>query len=69
LNPPGVERFGLHDLRHSLIASALAGAMTPPRRRGSPATNPGVTMAMYAGLTDTDKAAVWGRFGDSGFGQ
>jgi integrase len=70
LNPEGAERVGLHDLRHSLIALALAGGMTPPEAaRLARHANPGVTMAMYAGLTDADRARVWSKLGESGFGR
>jgi integrase len=70
LNPPGAERLGLHDLRHSMIGLALAEGMTPPEAaRLARHANPGVTMAMYLGLTDTDRAAVWAKLGESGFGR
>ena len=31
LNPPGVERVGLHDLRHSMVGLGLAGGLSPVR--------------------------------------
>ena len=55
LNPPGAEKVGLHDLRHSLVALALANALTPVEAAAlARHANPGVTM--YAGLTETDRA-------------
>ena len=67
MNPDGAERVGLHDLRHSLIARALAGGMTPTEAaRLARHANPGVTMALYVGLTDVDNAAVWSKLSDRG---
>jgi integrase len=70
LNPPGSERVGLHDLRHSLVGLALASGMTPPEvAQLARHANPGVTLSMYAGVTETDRAAVWSKLGRSGFGR
>lgn len=70
LNPEGAQRVGLHDLRHSLIGLALAAGMTPPEAANlARHANPGVTMAMYAGLTETDRAGITQKLLDSGFGR
>ena len=44
--------------------------MTPPEAAQlARHANAHVTMVMYAGLTDTDRAAVWTKLGQSGFGR
>jgi integrase len=52
LNPEGVERVGLHDLRHSFVALALAGTGTPAEvAEAARHASRNVTMTLYAGLT------------------
>jgi integrase len=69
LNFPGAERVGLHDLRHSFVAVALANGLTPVEAAElARHANPGVTLTMYAGLTETDRAGITQKLLDSGFG-
>jgi integrase len=55
LNGDGRERVGVHDLRHSFVAVALAAGLTLPEAAALHA-NPRVTAAVYAGLTDAARA-------------
>src|SRR5581483_10900969 len=59
LNGEGRERVGVHDLRHSFVAVALAAGLTLPEA-AAPARhgNPRVTAAVYAGLTDAARAGL-----------
>ncbi len=53
LNGEGRERVGVHDLRHSFVAIALAGGLTLPEAAAAARhANPRVTATVYAGLTD-----------------
>ena len=53
LNGDGREPVGLHDLRHSFVAIALASGASAARGRGARAARePTVTAAVYAGLTE-----------------
>ncbi len=59
LNGEGRERVGVHDLRHSFVAVALASGMTLAEaavlaRHASPL----VTATVYAGLTVNSRAAL-----------
>jgi integrase len=53
LNGEGRQTVGLHDLRHSFVAIALANGVTLPEAAMlARHANPRVTLAVYAGLTD-----------------
>jgi integrase len=55
----GRERVGVHDLRHSFVAVALAAGMTLPEAAAlARHANPRVTATVYAGLTDTARAGL-----------
>lgn len=59
LNGGGRERVGVHDLRHSFVACALAGGFTLPEAAAlARHANPRVTAAVYAGLTDSARAGL-----------
>jgi integrase len=59
LNGDGRERVGVHDLRHSFVAVALAAGLTLPEAAAlARHANPHVTAAIYAGLTDTARAGL-----------
>jgi hypothetical protein len=54
LNGEAPERVGVHDLRHSFVAVALAAGLTLPEAAAlARHANPRVTATVYAGLTDT----------------
>jgi len=59
LNGEGRERVGVHDLRHSFVAVALAAGLTLPEAAAlARHANPRVTAAVYAGLTDQARAGL-----------
>jgi integrase len=59
LNRDGLERVGVHDLRHSFVAVALAAGLTLPEAAAlARHANPRVTATVYAGLTDTARAGL-----------
>ena len=59
LNGDGRERVGVHDLRHSFVAVALAAGLTLPEAAAlARHANPRVTAAVYAGLTDQTRAGL-----------
>lgn len=59
LNGNGRERIGVHDLRHSFVAIALAGGLTLPEAAAlARHANPRITATVYAGLTDTARAGL-----------
>ena len=59
LNGDGRERVGVHDLRHSFVAVALAAGLTLPEAAAlARHANPRVTATVYAGLTDTARAGL-----------
>jgi integrase len=59
LNGAGRERVGVHDLRHSFVAVALAAGLTLPEAAAlARHANPRVTAAVYAGLTDAARAGL-----------
>lgn len=69
LNPPGEQRVGQHDLRHSACAVALQSGAGPAEvmelmRHADSAT----TMRNYAGLNDEMRGAAMRRMLDAGFG-
>lgn len=62
LNGDRRERVGLHDLRHSFVAIALASGLTLPEASSlARHANPKITAAAYAGLTDTGRAQLAGK--------
>lgn len=59
LNGEDRERVGVHDLRHSFVAVALAAGLTLPEAAAlARHANPRVTATVYAGLTDTGRAGL-----------
>ncbi len=59
LNGESRERVGLHDLRHSFVAVALASGLTVPEASTlARHANAKITAAAYAGLTDTGRAQL-----------
>jgi integrase len=59
LNGEGRERVGVHDLRHSFVAVALAAGLTLPEAAAlARHASPRVTATMYAGLTDAARAEL-----------
>jgi integrase len=59
LNGNGRQRVGVHDLRHSFVAIALAGGLTLPEAAAlARHANPRITAAVYAGLTETARAGL-----------
>jgi integrase len=57
LNGGGRERVGVHDLRHSFVALALAAGLTLPEAAAlARHASPRVTAAVYAGLSDDNRA-------------
>jgi integrase len=69
LNGQGREPVGLHDLRHSFVAIALASGVTLPEaamlaRHASPA----VTLAIYAGVTGNAREVAVDKLTKAGFG-
>jgi len=59
LNGEGRERVGVHDLRHSFVAVALAAGLTLPEAAAlARHANPRVTATMYAGLSDPARAGL-----------
>ena len=68
LNGGGIERVGLHDLRHSFVAVAFEHGLTAPQVAAlARHANPGVTLAMYAGLTDEGREKGGGGAGRGRF--
>lgn len=51
MNGDGREPVGVHDLRHSFVAVALAPGMTLPEAALARHANPRITATIYAGLT------------------
>ena len=59
LNGEGRERVGVHDLRHSFVALALAAGLTLPEAAAlARHASPRVTAAVYAGLSDDGRASL-----------
>ena len=55
----GREPVGVHDLRHSFVAVALAAGLTLPEAAAlARHANPRVTATIYAGLTDAARAGL-----------
>jgi integrase len=69
LNSDGLERVGVHDLRHSFVALALAAGLTLPETAAlARHANPRVTVAVYAGLTTESREHLGAKLAASGFG-
>ncbi|MEO5577213.1 MAG: tyrosine-type recombinase/integrase [Gaiellaceae bacterium] len=59
LNEDRRERVGLHDLRHSFVAIALASGLTSPEASAlARHANSKITAAAYAGLTDAGRGQL-----------
>ena len=68
LNGEGRERVGLHDLRHTFVAIALANGVTLPEAAMlARHANPRVTLAVYAGLTDGAREVAVDKLLSAGF--
>ncbi len=68
-NGEGVERVGMHDLRHSLVAIALEQGLTAPEvALLARHANARVTMTVYAGLTRDGREQAAGKLTEGGFG-
>jgi integrase len=69
LNPDGVEKIGLHDLRHSYVAIALdSNATLAEAAVLARHANARVTAQVYAGVTDEAKAKIASKLIAGGFG-
>jgi integrase len=69
LNGDGRELVGLHDLRHSFIAIALANGVTLPEvAMLARHANPRVTLAIYAGVTNDAREVAVDKLLSAGFG-
>jgi integrase len=69
LNGEGRQTVGLHDLRHSFVAIALANGVTLPEAAMlARHANPRVTLAVYAGLTDGAREVAVDKLLSAGFG-
>jgi integrase len=70
LNGDGREKVGLHDLRHSLAAIALASGLSLPEAAALVRhANPQVTATVYAGLTEHDREQIGAKLVEAGFGR
>ncbi len=59
LNGDGRERVGLHDLRHSFVANALAAGVTLPEAATlARHANARTTAIVYAGVTEAARDAI-----------
>jgi len=68
-NGEGVERVGMHDLRHSLVAIALEQGLTAPEvALLARHANARVTMTVYAGLTRDGREQAAAKLAEGGFG-
>jgi integrase len=69
LNGDDVEPVGLHDLRHSFVAVALdAGVTLAEAAVLARHANAKVTGAIYAGVSESAKAAIASKLVDAGVG-
>jgi integrase len=69
LNGEGRQTVGLHDLRHSFVAIALANGVTLPEAAMlARHANARVTVAVYAGLTDGAREVAVDKLRNAGFG-
>jgi integrase len=69
LNSGGREKVGLHDLRHSFVANALAARLTMPEVAAlARHADARITAIVYAGITEDTRSALAGKLVDAGFG-
>jgi len=69
LNGEGVERVGLHDLRHSFVGIALDSGVTLAEAAVlARHANARITAQIYAGVNETAKAKLATKLTDAGFG-
>jgi integrase len=69
LNPEGVEKVGLHDLRHSFVALAIDARMSLAEVAVlARHANARVTSQLYAGLTDQAKTQLASKLLTAGVG-
>jgi integrase len=69
LNGEGRETVGLHDLRRSFVAIALANGVTVPEAAMlARHANPRVTLAIYAGVTSDAREVAVDKLLSAGFG-
>lgn len=69
LNGQGREPVGLHGLRHSFVAIALANGVTLPEAAMlARHANPRATLAVYAGLADGAREVAVDKLLSAGFG-
>ena len=69
LNPEGRQRVGLHDLRHSFVALALAAGLSLAEAAAlARHANARVTAQVYAGLADDGREAAAAKLIEAGFG-
>jgi integrase len=70
LNGDGREPIGLHDLRHSYVANLLeSGGSLAEAASLARHANARVTATVYAGLTESGRAAAAGKLAAAGFGR
>jgi integrase len=66
LNRDGLERVGVHDLRHSFVAVALAAGLTLPEAAAlARHANPRVTATVYAGLTEQSREQLGAKLAEA----
>jgi integrase len=69
LNTDGREKVGVHDLRHSFVANALAAGVTLPEAATlARHTDARVTAIVYAGISDQTRNAIAGKLTQAGIG-
>jgi integrase len=69
LNGDEREQVGLHDLRHSFVALALAAGVSMPEAAAlARHANARVTAQVYAGLADNGREAASAKLAEAGFG-
>ncbi len=69
LNEDGRERVGLHDLRHSFVANALAAGVTLPEAATlARHANARTTAIVYAGVTEAAREQIASKLIASGIG-
>ncbi len=69
LNREGEEKVGLHDLRHSLVALALASGLSLAEAAVlARHANARVTGQVYAGLSESGRAGIADKLLDAGIG-
>lgn len=70
LNGDDRQPVGMHDLRHSFVANALAAGVTLPEAATlARHADARVTAIVYAGVTDTGREAISAKLRDAGIGQ